>query len=328
MRPAFATNEAGNNAGIEEPSMLDSELYDLTQSLGGALAAAMGAVRKHDSDQPAPPPILQLRAGYAESPGWFLVQAAEFDPEPLTVEKLRVRDIYASESLVAALLEIMASEGWLDRRGSAYFLTPKGHAMGQRILENRRRWMAGVVLPAGATELSQQLGDLINRSLQAPEPPGTWCLAHSRNRAPAADAGPLHQLWHTVSDFNAFRDDAHMAAWRPLDLEGYEWEAFSLVAGEQAVTAERVYSQLAHRGYSVSDYASALEKLAGRGLLQAAANGHLVAGDGRKVLSEVEQDTDTYFYMPWNHLSAAEVRGLRDLLVIVRDGLTDWAQTQ
>ena len=57
-----------------------------------ALYSAGGATRARSASPDEPPPaLLQLRAGRAESPGWFLIQAAEFDPEPLTVENLRAR---------------------------------------------------------------------------------------------------------------------------------------------------------------------------------------------------------------------------------------------
>ncbi len=62
----------------------------------------------------------------ANRPAWFLIQAAEFDPEPLSVARLRVRDIYASECIVTALLEVMAAERWLDRHGDDYHLRAEG----------------------------------------------------------------------------------------------------------------------------------------------------------------------------------------------------------
>src|SRR5215212_4932003 len=97
-----------------------------------------GSVHARTPEQPVPA-ILQLRAGRAESPSWFLIQAAEFDPEPLTVANLRVRDVYASERIVQALLELMASEGWFDRSAQdTYALTAKGRVVLQRRLQRRR----------------------------------------------------------------------------------------------------------------------------------------------------------------------------------------------
>ena len=70
--------------------MLDVRMYDLTQAVNGAIFAAVHAQWARSGEQRAAPPvILQVRSAFAESPSWFLVQAAEFDPEPLTVTKLR-----------------------------------------------------------------------------------------------------------------------------------------------------------------------------------------------------------------------------------------------
>ncbi len=85
--------------------VLDAEFYDLTQDIGGAIFGAMLAAQAPAVAPPVPPPLLQVRRGLAEAPAWYLIQAVEFDPAPLTVAGLRVRDIYASERIVAALLE-------------------------------------------------------------------------------------------------------------------------------------------------------------------------------------------------------------------------------
>jgi hypothetical protein len=97
---------------------MNAEFYNFLMETQGALYGAMQSVRVRPAEELEPPPIIfQIRAGLAESPGWFMVQAAEFDPEPLTVENLRVRDIYASGRIVQALLELLAGEQWLDRLG-------------------------------------------------------------------------------------------------------------------------------------------------------------------------------------------------------------------
>src|SRR5262245_38947063 len=107
--------------------MLNADFYDLMMATFNALFGAIAAVRTQTAaSQDLPPlnPLLQLRRGLAESPAWFLVQALEFDPEPLSVANLRVRDIYASEGIVQALLELMASENWFDRIKPSAQLAP------------------------------------------------------------------------------------------------------------------------------------------------------------------------------------------------------------
>ncbi len=63
----------------------DEALYNLMMEAQAAIFAAASAGTASTGEASAPPPLLQINAGWAESPGWFLVQAAEFDPEPLTV---------------------------------------------------------------------------------------------------------------------------------------------------------------------------------------------------------------------------------------------------
>lgn len=295
-----------------EPAVLDAQFYDLTQSLWGAFAAAMGVMRARDPQPPPTPPILQLRAGLAESPGWFLVQAAEFDPEPLSVERLRVRDIYASERIVSALLDLMAGEKWFDRRDGEYALRFEGRAALERIHANRYRWLAMLELPQAALRLERRFGRFVAAALDAPAPPGVWCLAHSRNRAPAESESVAAKLFQYVADLNAFRDDCHMAAWQPLGVPGYVWEAFGLVADGTGPTADALFDALAHRGYSVVDYAAALATLQERGWVRAGSNGYVTTDDGHAIRDRIEHLTDAYFSAPWADFSTAELLDIRD----------------
>ncbi len=219
----------------------------------------------------------------------------------------------------------MASEQWLTRDGEAYALAPAGRATLDRILGNRARWLAAIELPPAAEAVRQQFATLIERSLQSDDPPGTWCLAHSRRRAPDKAAGPAAELMQYVADLNAFRDDAHMAAWQPLDVAGYAWEAFGLVATGQAQTATELAAQLAHRGYGAGDYAGALERLAARGWLAQAGDSYTVTAAGETTRDKVERATDAYFYAPWSALTVVEASELRDLMETAAAELAAWS---
>jgi hypothetical protein len=312
---------------------LNAAFYDFTQDVINALFEAMGVVRARSMEQfPAPPPVLLLRGGYAESPGWFLVQAHEFDPEPLTVEALRVRDVYGSERIVAALLEIMAGEKWLDRSDAGeYYLATEGRAVMERINNRRGRFMSELAaLPEDEThELEQLLDRVVGACLASQTPAGAWSLAHSRRRAPGAEALPLERIRQYLEDLNAFRDDAHMAAWRSHGISGYEWEAFSQVCDGQAATADALFDNLAHRGYSRTEYAGALFELARRGWLEAgeAGEAYAVTKAGREVRGAAEKMTDEYFYIPWKALSAQDRHRLQDLLTRMRDNLRSFASS-
>lgn len=302
---------------------LDAAFYDLTQEAGSAVLAWWRRGRAPRAVA-AEPLLLQLRQGYAESPSWFLVQAMEFDPEPLTVANLRVRDVYASERIVAALLELMASARWLDRDATgAYRLSAEGRALTQHI----RPRADDILAPAGparrAARLAEFLHRIVDAGLRGEGPPGSWCLAHSRRRAPAGDSAPLVRLCQYAEDLNALRDDGHMAAWRPYGTDGYEWEAFDVVCSVHGATGGEIFDLLAHRGYSHVEYGAALTRLADRRWLERRDGGtsYRASPEGRAARAEVERRTDAYFYAAWSALTAAEIAAIRDALVELRDGL-------
>jgi hypothetical protein len=64
--------------------MLDEAMYNLMMETQAAIFAAASAGLTSTGGAGEPPQaLLQVNAGRAESPSWFLIQAAEFDPEPL-----------------------------------------------------------------------------------------------------------------------------------------------------------------------------------------------------------------------------------------------------
>jgi hypothetical protein len=119
----------------------NAALYESTQTLQGELFQAAVAFVPPPQNATVNP-LLQVRRGRAESPAWFLAQAAEFEPEPLSVERLRRRAVWSCERLVRALLELMAAEKWLERTGEDYTLLPEGQRLKQQILERPARLLA------------------------------------------------------------------------------------------------------------------------------------------------------------------------------------------
>lgn len=302
------------------------DFYNLSQSLAGAIFGAL--IQKMERPSESPPPLLQLRRGQAEAPAWFLIQALEFEPELISVEKLRVRDIYASERIVFSLLELMASEKWLEPVGEGEFkLAPAGRAIQVDLRQRRTAALSKVEVPLDSAELAR-LDSLLNRiivaSLACDDPPGNWCLSHSRNRAPAEDALILDKILQYTSDFNAFRDDSHMAAWKPYNISAYGWEAFSFIWSGQAETAAEIDQQLYYRGYSLKEFTTALDDLMERGWLVETAGkpeNFTLTAEGTRVREMVERQTDEFFYAPWSALQPSDVQDLHQLMVGLQDGL-------
>lgn len=286
----------------------NAALYDETQNLQGQMIQTARAITPQTA--PATPPILiQLRRGLAESPAWLLAQATEFEPEPLSVERLRIRAIWSSERIMAALLELMASEKWMERVGEDYHLLPEGQRLKKEVLGRSPRLLQQLSPLIQQTDLIRfeaLFAHILDNAMNCPTPPGNWCLTHSKRRAPAATSEPIVKIFHHYSDVNAWRDDSHMAAWRPYNVAGFVWEVFNFVCNGTAGNAEEIFDQIAYRGYSRLEYNDALEQLTGKGWIQPDGNRYHATEQGRSVFSEVEEHTNQYFYAPWKQLGEAE----------------------
>lgn len=292
--------------------LIRRNFYDETQNLQGVLWQAAAALRNRvlQDEPPAPPPvIMQMRRGYAESPAWMMVQAMEFEPEPLSVGRFRVRAVYASERIAAALLELLATEGWLDYLGNGdYVLTPAGQQVTQRMRQRTVEWLSG--LEAHLTDLAglEQLWGRIIANCMATEADGPWCLRYSRRRAPADSAAAAVKLNQQCADFNAFRDDTHMASYLSYGITGHTWELFWYIWQEKATTIETLHEALLHRGFSRQEDEAAIRELQGREWIAAAGDGTLsVMQQGRAIRKTAEQQTNERFYAPFTCLSQAEL---------------------
>lgn len=293
----------------------NSELYDFTQNLQGAIFYS--AFTSHISDElkadwQERPAIMNIRRGYAESPGWMLVQALEFAPEPLSVERFRRRAVYSAPNLSLAILELLASEKFFDRIGNEYHLTLAGKAIADKNAAFRIKAFEGFEpIPIAEIErLERLMRRVIDASMKDGNLPDTWSIVHSRNRAPSDDVSALAKIVQYGGDFNAMRDDAHMAAYSRYAIQGHVWEAFSHIANEQAQSAADLYEELAYRGFYSEDWQAALNELVERDWLVRNGAGYEITNTGLAVKKDVEAKTDAYFYESWSVLSAEEFQEL------------------
>lgn len=292
----------------------NADLYNFTQQLQGAMYQAGQkqylALLSDDAraNQPQRPPLMNIRGGYAESVGWMMMQLLEFDPEPLTVEKFRVRAVYSAPRLSQALLELIASEKWVYRIGEEYRLTDEGRAVIRNLVEGRNVMFADFA-PIPADDLVKMV-DMSQRIMQASLDSGddkaTWCLRYSQNRKPDDSVSAISKLIHACSDYNAFRDDAHMTAYTMQGVDGMTWEAFSFIHRQTATTAYDLFDQLAYRGWTVDEWQDALHCLIGKGWIEGKDSRYHVTEKGETISQQVEQKTDELFYAPWSVLNNDE----------------------
>lgn len=297
-----------------------TDLWLLAREVYAALGDVYGPVMAHAAtSQGGLPPGTWF--------GWMLA-APGFAPAPISVERLAVRGPYTSPSVVASRLAESARLGLLTPAGPGeYYLTENGWAAARRIFQAAYKSMAPLhpVPQAGLQRLASLLQRIVEAVQLAPEPPGKWSFRLSRRIDPGGDAPPLIWIDQYLSDLNAYRTDAHLAVWRPYNITGAGWEAFTCLWRGTARTLDEVCEQLAYRGHGRETYAAALHDLVLRGWLTEEAGAYTVTEAGRAVRDQAEAATERAFFAPWRCLDEQETEELRKLLAGVRDGL---AQTQ
>lgn len=292
----------------------NADLYNLTQQVQGTIYQAgqkqyLASLTDENRDnQPQRPPLLSVRGGYAESIGWMMVQLHEFDPEPLTVEKFRVRAVYSAPRLSQALLELIASEKWATRVGEEYRLTQAGRDVITQLMKQRTTLFANFE-PIPADDLSKLVNysnRIFESALNRHDEKATWCLRYSQKRKPEEGVSAIAKLIHAGSDFNAWRDDTHMAAYSEQGVDGMTWEAFSYVDDEKAQTATDLFDHLAYRGWTVGEWQIALNCLVDKEWIAGDEAGYQMTKQGKEIRQTVEEKTDDLFYAPWTALSQEE----------------------
>ncbi len=273
-------------------------------------------------------PAMDQTAAELNVPQWYgwLLPALTLEPDPISATRLRIRSPYTSPRLYDERLAKAAKQGFLTPVGEAgneYRLTEIGRQAAHRVIEAAYARMAALG-PMPATEL-ERLARLLHRlvmsCLAAPEPPGKWCISHSRRTDPGDDASAVVRIDQYLSDLVSYRDDAHLAAWRPHSIDGHAWEALTYLWRREVTTLDGLCQKLERRGYSRDEYRQALEDLIGRGWVTQEGQEYRVTALGEEIRQAAEEATDRYFYAPWSCLSQGETEDLGILLTRLRDGL-------
>lgn len=140
------------------------------------------------------------------------------------------------------------------------------------------------LLPDGAAdELAGAVLPILDAAVDAADPLGRPLFAANRD-LPAPD-DPVAALWRVATCLREHRGDAHVALLAGAGLDGCEVHVLAL-AGSGGGDAG-LYQQA--RGWSAEEWAAAVDRLAGRGLV--AADGAVTAA-GRALRADIERHTD------------------------------------
>ncbi len=250
-----------------------------------------------------------------------LLTARSYEPEPISPDRMYRRTPYASLASWEKPLPTLAERDLLAANGDGSFqLTAGGRAIVTRLLKEFYAGLAKIEQAAGENfhvndfqRLTVLLEKIVSACLNVPI--DQWSLTTTHHLAPAAATPFLARIDQALDDLNAFRDDAHLAAWRPRHIDGHTWELFTFLWRGDVRNADEMAEKAAARGITREAYQSALGDLIGRGWVRATGeSAYEVTGAGRQIREEAEVQTDRDFYTPWTVLNQDEVNDVYDLL--------------
>ena len=247
----------------------------------------------------------------------LLFLAYNLRPEPISANLFQLRNPYANPDSVQEILEDAAEAGYLEKVSVGdYRLTQKGSYAIETVHEafyNHVNQLKEV--PADQlNELCSLLAKLVKSISQTDLGGRKICFDASFGGHIQVDHGTLAQVDQLLDDLNAFRDDAHIAAWTPVGVDGHTWEVLTLVWNGEATTAETLNERLPYRQYTAEDYQGSLEDLVQRGWIEEGVEGYLVTDAGKKIRDEAEAVTNENYYRPWKVLTDSELTRIGDLL--------------
>jgi DNA-binding MarR family transcriptional regulator len=307
-----------NEMAADEAIKTRSDLWPLAGKASGAIFKVT---------RPVMDPLFEEMELKERGLAFGLIQAAGFDPEPLLSKAIRRRFPYSAASNWDEPLSVLAARGLLAGDGDGgYQFTDDGRSTFTRFIDTFRDFLATVETDLDLDRLAALLGRIVNACLNVPEPPGAWAMQHSHKLMPAEDASALARIDQLLDDLNAFRDDAHIAAFAPYEIKGHGWELFTKLWREEVANAAEMAEKASFRGYSEADYAAALDDLVARGWVEADGDKFILTDAGKEIREAAEVQTDRYFYLPWHALNLAETDEMRTLLTGLEAKLTALAE--
>ena len=248
--------------------------------------------------------------------------AAQIAPKSISVNLYSKRNPYAQPEGFKKTLADAAETGYLEPDGKGgYVVSEKGANTIQTVHEafydhiNKINRLSGDKLKV----LAELLDKLVSACTKADLPNGMLCLDISHYGHPKVEPASLAQVDQHLDDMNAFRDDAHISAWTPVDVDGHTWEVFTFVWNGEANTVEKLVERLPYRTYLAEDYTATLNDLTERGWIEPGADGYQVTAQGKQLRNETEAATDENFFGPWKILTDDEVTRLGELLTELKE---------
>jgi predicted transcriptional regulator len=280
--------------------------------LAGKIFTGMGA-----HTRPALEKFTSEVEGLQDPDTFYMQLAYGFAPDPITPKFFWKRGPYGNPKVLKKQMAETAERGWLEVVGEhEYTLTAKGKEIVTKFFALNEEVNVGLeTLPeADLLRIAELLHKVVKKAWELPEPAKKWGLSWGKkfDRGPSAPA--IMQVRRQMIDLGAYREDVHLAAWRPYEVKGYIWETLTYLWREGGHSAAELAEKLESRNLDEEAYTAAFEELASRGWAAEEDGKYVVTEKGGKVRQEAEDATDRYFDAPWVALSEAEAKEVKGLL--------------
>lgn len=259
-----------------------------------------------------------------EPRSWGLLLAAQnFEPEEVTPGHLLVRSPYTSAENYLYQFKSITSAGYMAEVNPGKFrLTANGRQAVQRFIDRARFAMAQAdpLPPGDSSRAADLLEKLVESCLRHAAPPDTWSIRLSYQIMPEKDP-PLPFIEQAFTCLDAYRDDAHLAAWRRSKLSATTFEALTVIWCGEATSLNGIVRKLARRGHDPKIYSVALSDLRHNRYVAGPRTALRLTPAGQEFRDQVEAKTNELFFQAWKVLSEVEKAELNDLLTRLHDGL-------
>ncbi len=248
--------------------------------------------------------------------------AYNLNPEPITAELYLRRNPYAKPESVLEILMDAAEAGYLEKVEEGEYRPAQTGSDAIEIVHEAFYSHANKLnqFPAdNLKELCSLLVKLVDSVKQTDLGVRKISFDASHDGHIQVGHGTLAKVDQHFDDLNAFRDDAHIAAWIPVGTDGHTWEVLTFVWNGDATTAEGLAERIPYRQYTAENYHATLDDLVQKGWVEAGADGFIVTAEGKKIRDDAEGATEQNYFGPWKVLSDDELKRLGELLTALKE---------
>ena len=241
---------------------------------------------------------------------FILLAVPTFEPKPVSVEILNIRSPYTAPDQYQAILQELARKGYLHTAAEGqYRITSTGLDLLKTFLTAVYQIMGdNQSLPLiEQMDLASRLKMLADSCLAAPDPPGTWCIRHVRRMDPGTRVPMMARIDQFLSELQAFRDDAHLAAWRGIESNGHTWDILTHLWVHREANPDSIFQALARRGNSREQSLTAVELLIKRGWIKREGVNLSITSYGAELRQNAENTTDRYYLAPFKKFPAVQM---------------------